>query len=261
MTIEEATNAIYENLSDWDKEYYKISNLQECIDAINADIKEIQQFYKTKRLYEEYRNAGESFPDAENHVIKTMGITKKDFDCYDNSGGSLETKIIKTRPNINYFTASGYNYSYGGIYTYGEISSRSGQGFEVRFTNDEFGRKIYSIDFEVDLGIDAVNESGSISKKAINKYREPIQKKKLLDDDELYGWSYCWGDCNWNEKYIPEDWEAENTKFLKYKFYRSWQLTGTGRLNIKLWDSAYIDETNARFKKEQKEIAMKKLSF
>jgi len=261
MTIEEAVNAIYENLSDWDKEYYKITSLKECNNVIKADIREIQQFYKAKRLYREYLDAGESFPDAKNHVIKTMGITRKDFDSYGNSGASVETKIIKTRPNINQFIASGYDYSYGGIYTYGEISSRSGEGFEVRFTNDEFGRKIYSIDYEVDLGIDAVNESESISKKAINKYREPKEKKKLLDADELYGWSYCWGDCDWNEKHIPDDWDAENAKFLKYKFYRSWQLPGTGRLNIKLWDSAYTDDINARFEKEQKEIAMKKVSF
>lgn len=259
MTIEEAANAIYKNLSDWDKEYYKIENQRDCIDVINADIKEIQQFYKANRLYEEYRK---SFPDAEDHVITTMGISKKEADCYINSnGGSLETKIIKTRSNINYFTASGYNYSYGGIYIYGEISSRTGEGFEVRFTNDEFGRKIYSIDFEVDLGIDAVDESGSLIKKAIKKYKEPTQKKRLVSDDELYGWDYCWGDCNWNEKYIPEDWETKNAEFLKYKFYRTWQLSGTGRLNIKLWNSAYIDEINARFEKEQKEIAMKKVSF
>jgi len=230
MTIEEATNVIFENLSDEQKSRNEIKNQKDCIEAINAEIKEIQQFYKVKKLYKEYRNKGVSSSDVIENVSRTIGITKLMAKGYIKEGYTqLGTKIIKTEPNINNFaTFPSYNYDYGGIYIYGEFSRFSGEGFEVRFTNDEFGKKIYSIDFEVDLGIDAVDECESISKKAIKKYGEPTQKKKLLVDGELNGWSYCWGDSYWDE-----NWRMENAKLLIYEFYRSWTFSGEGRLKVR----------------------------
>jgi len=289
IIISNPDNYSEEISKDFVNDYNIFINSLYGLESLNK--RELGLFLDIARFYTDlFRSFAQIYDKKSNQALQSKHSTdraKKSIDNFDIKGFKLgmtineaediiyqkapsngklhhETKIEKIDRYINGFSISEYIYQENKKFG---TSGLIGDGVTIRFTNDEYGGKIFVIDLCDDLDIDAVDECEFISKKAIKKYGEPTQKKKLLDDNgELYGWTYCWGDCDWNEKNSPDGWRMENAKLLIYQFHRSWLpymglLPGTARLNVRLWDSAYPDKINARFEKEQKEKAMEKMNF